>query len=257
MMNVHDTARPAQAQPLDHARGARDLPVRGTRRSQSGRERGCRSGRPCARHYAGALAEYQASYDKYPKPYLLFHIAECQQNLGQDADALATYKKYLGKVSHGADRKKAEAAVAELQPKVDAVAAAAAAQPEPAPPPVPVAQANDSEAPPMDAQAIAAAKARDTTGPVDTTATAPKPDVVPPEYDPNAGIPPRNEPLPPGERPPVYKRWWPWTILTAGVIVGVSIGLGVGLGLPHFHSELPVGGPGAHAISVHALSVRF
>jgi hypothetical protein len=55
----------------------------------------------------------------------------------------------------------------------------------------------------------------------------------------------------------VYKRWWPWTIAAAAVVVGVSIGLGVGLGVHPFRSELPVGGPGAQAITQHAFSVRF
>ncbi len=211
------------------------------------------------RDFASALTEYQASYEKYAKPYLLFRIAECQRNLGKDADALATYQKYLAKVSHGGDRKKAEAAAAELQTKLDA-ATAAAATPEPVAPPAPVAQSNDTEAPPMDDKAIAAIKARKTPlGPTETTATAPKADVLPPAYDPT--LPPepapRDEPLPPGEKPPVYKRWWPWTVLAAGVVVGVSVGLGVGLGVKPFHSELPVGGPGTQAITQHAFSVRF
>ena len=40
-----------------------------------------------------ALEEYRASFDRYPKPFLLFRIAESQRQVGKLVDALATYKK--------------------------------------------------------------------------------------------------------------------------------------------------------------------
>jgi hypothetical protein len=30
---------------------------------------------------------------------------------------------------------------------------------------------------------------------------------------------------------PIYKRWWPWTILGVGVAVGLGLGVGLGVGL--------------------------
>jgi len=52
----------------------------------------------------------------------------------------------------------------------------------------------------------------------------------------------------PPPRKPVYKRWWPWTIMTVG-LVGVGLGVGLGLGLRKnattFDSTLPEVGPNA------------
>jgi tetratricopeptide (TPR) repeat protein len=52
----------------------------------------------------------------------------------------------------------------------------------------------------------------------------------------------------PPTKTPVYKRWWPWTILTVG-LVGVGVGVGLGLGLhkngSSFASTLPEVGPNA------------
>jgi hypothetical protein len=50
---------------------------------------------------------------------------------------------------------------------------------------------------------------------------------------------------------PVYKRWWPWTILTVGLVgAGVGLGLGLTLGVHHaaqpFMTTLPEVGPNAH-----------
>jgi tetratricopeptide (TPR) repeat protein len=42
------------------------------------------------------------------------------------------------------------------------------------------------------------------------------------------------QPIAPSSTPsqkPVYKRWWPWTVLAGGVVVGVGLGVGLGLGL--------------------------
>ena len=96
-----------------------------------------------------ALTDYQASYARSPKPFLLFRIAECQRLLGHDAEALSGYQQYLAKVTRGAARRRAEAHVAELGPKV-AAAVAAAAEPVAAPAPVP--QSTDTEAPPRRAE---------------------------------------------------------------------------------------------------------
>lgn len=219
-----------------------------------------------------ALTEYQASYDKYPKPFLLFRIGECQRKLVRDAEALATYKKYLEKVSKGGDRKKAEAYVAELQAKLEANK-----KPEPEPePPKPVAQAPDVEAPPMtEAQVAAVSKVerhnkkgkKGVSGPpAETTAKAPKEDHLPPGWDPNAPPPDRTpayeEPAEPAGPKPLYKKWWLWTAVGGALVIGAGVAIGLVYGLPKFTSELPVGGPGAATLSVHpqshaGVAVRF
>jgi hypothetical protein len=200
--------------------------------------------------FAEALTEYLASYDRYPKPFLLFKIAECQRNLGKDAEALATYKKYLGKVTHGADRKKAQAWATELQAKVDA----AKPPEEAAPAPVPVPQASDVEAPATDERAV---EERDRKAKLaaETTATSPKEDLVPPGVDQGPFPDPilLHEKPPPDPKPPLplYKRWYLWVSVVGGTALTCGLGALIYYERPRFRSELPVGGPGA------ALTVRF
>jgi hypothetical protein len=214
-----------------------------------------------------ALTEYQTSYDKYPKPFLLFRIGECHRNLGHDADALAAYQKYATKVAHGGDRKKAAEYISALEAKI-AAQKPADIEPEPEPP-VPVAQSTDVEAPPQDAaQQEAADRARHkkqkkdkNAPPAETTATAPKPDKLPPGWDPSApppeATPVPEEPEPPRGPVPLYKKWWLWTIVGGVAVVGVGVTLGLVYGLPKFTSELPIGGPGASALTVKSLMVHF
>lgn len=222
--------RPARADRKEEAAGAAD---RGDRALGKGA-------------FAEALAEYQASFEQYPKPFLLPKIAECERRLGRDADALATYERYVAKATHGAARKKADRAIAELRAKL------AAQAPEPAPPPsAPVAQSTDAEAPPMREGEVAAARGKKVkTGPSLTTATAPQEEPRPPGFDPNAPSSPSSHEADDPAARPLYKRWWIWTLAGGVVVVGVALGVGLALGLPRFSSELPVGGPGAAALSV-------
>jgi hypothetical protein len=188
--------------------------------------------------YADALAEYQASWDRYPRPFLLFRLAECHRNLGHDAEALAAYRSYLDKVRRGSDRRKAEQHAAELEQKV-----AAAKVPEPAPPPVPVVQSSDVEAPPQDSQQIAAQE-RERERRRKHAKHEPKPA--------RASVASASS----GPKPPLYKRWWLWTAVGGGVAIAVGLGVGLGLGLNYFDSELPPGGPGASALSLRGTSLR-
>jgi hypothetical protein len=212
--------------------------------------------------FAEALTEYEASYAKYPKPYLLFKIAECQRSLGKDDDALGTYKKYLEKASKGGERKKAQTQVEALTAKI----ATRAPEIEPEKP-KPVEQASDVETPARDESQVAALemeraramkRERDrekANAPKETTATAPKAAPLPPGWEGTEPPVPTPSPEDPDSRVPVptYKKWWPWTILGGGVAVGVGIAVGLVFGLPKFQSELPAGGPGASALHVRPL----
>ena len=173
--------------------------------------------------FADALAEYQASYDRYPKPFLLFKIGECQRNLGQDADALATYKKYLGKVTRGADRKKAQAYATELQAKIDAN------KPEPVvAPPQPVPQAADVEAPAMDEREVIE-RDRRAKAAAETTATSPKEEPSAPGVDTGPFPDPivlHEKPAPEPKPPlPHYKRWYLWVGVDGGAAVLAGLGV--------------------------------
>jgi tetratricopeptide (TPR) repeat protein len=71
-------------------------------------------------------------------------------------------------------------------------------------------------------------------------------------------LPPKPEPVvapvaavvapAPPPRKPTYKKWWPWTLMTVG-LVGVGLGVGLGIGLKKsgssFDTTLPEVGPNA------------
>ncbi|MEO6952905.1 MAG: hypothetical protein ABI321_13955 [Polyangia bacterium] len=215
--------------------------------------------------YQEALDEYNASWSKYPKPYLLVRIADCQRLLDRPADALYNYQKYLSKVAKGTERKRAQQYVAELEPKVAAAkkAAADAAEKATVAEAAPAPQASDPESVPMSPEQLAKKQRQvDKAMLASETVSANHPVAVeppPPGYDPANYVRDPNDPkiapppahvYPPGYKPPVYRRWWPWTILGVGVAAGVAVGLGLAFGLPKFNSELPVGGPHAQALGV-------
>jgi hypothetical protein len=212
------------------------------------------------KEYDKALTEYQASYAKSPKPYLLFHIGECYRFLGKMPDAISTYKKYIARVSKGADRKKAVEYISQLD-------IGPAPKPEAPVVEVPAVQSQDTEAPPIAADEIAKKhreeEERKKRGVGDDAILAqPSNEPLPPGFDPNAHVEIVHSDAPPahfypvGYKKPLYRRWWPWTILGVAVAAGVGIGVGVALTRPKFDSELPIGGPGVHALTSSML-VRF
>lgn len=205
--------------------------------------------------YQDALDAYNASFTRYPKPHLLVRIGDCQRLLDRPADALYNYEKYLAKVLHGPERKRVRRYVVELRPKVAALRAAAAVE-RPVVEVVPAPQAQDPEAVPMSPQELARKRKQvDIAVAHSEVVSAARPVAIeppPPGFDPANYVrdpsdpqiaPPPARVYPAGYKPPVYQRWWPWTILGAGVAAGVAIGLGLAFGLPRFHSELPAGGP--------------
>lgn len=213
--------------------------------------------------YQEALDEYNASWSKYAKPYLLVRIADCQRLLDRPADALYNYQKYVARAAKGAERRRAQQYVVELEPQVAAAQKAAAEAARPVAEAAPAPQAQDTESVPMSPEQLAKKrKLVDTAMARSETVSAlhpVAPEPPPPGYDPANYVrdptdpmiaPPPAHVYPPGYKPPVYRRWWPWTILGAGVAVGVAVGLGLAFGLPRFNSELPVGGPHAQALGV-------
>ena len=204
--------------------------------------------------YDKALAEYQTSYAKYAKPYLLFRIGECQRLLKHSSDAFKSYSAYVAKTKQGADRKKAQKYMAELAPT-----AASGSSTQPPVEARPVVQAADPEAPPMTAEELAKKRIEDekrakklkAAEPVITTKTAPRTEVLPPGYDAVNLLPDPEDIAREKAKPkPLYKKWWLWTAVGGVVVVGVAVGVGLAFGLPKFTSELPIGGPGASALKV-------
>lgn len=63
--------------------------------------------------YAGALTQFENAYKHAKRPLMHYNIARCHEALGQHADAIAAYKRYLE--SKPEDAKRVEARIANLE----------------------------------------------------------------------------------------------------------------------------------------------
>jgi hypothetical protein len=141
-----------------------------------------------AGRYEQALDLFVKLYAEKLHPVYLRNIGRCYQNLGQADRAISSFREYLRKAKTVSAEERAE--VQGYIDEMEQLKRKTAAAPEPAPPPV---------------------------------VTAPPPKAVPtaPEPAQAAGTLTVSAPPPRTESPPLYTRWWFWTI--AGGVVAAGI----------------------------------
>ena len=157
--------------------------------------------------FADALGDYQAAYQAKPLPAFLFNIAQCYRNLQDYEKARFFYRRYLALDPHTTNRRLVEDLVAEMTKLIDKSEAAKAAE------------AKAAEAKAAEAKAVEAKTAEAKT--VDATPPPPAETMSPPAAEPNPAPPPAavvvQAPAPEAPvvepAPPVYKRWWFWTLV--------------------------------------------
>jgi hypothetical protein len=185
-----------------------------------------------------ALAGYEAAYQAKPLPGLLFNIAQCHRNLGNQERALFFYRRYLAVDPATNNRALVEKLIAESEKPRDARSGPAAAV---APPPV--------DAPPIAAHAASAplppvmtateaplahAVGQDRPAAPAPSVAVPAPADIPPvattEEQPPAFV--RATPPSQPEEKPLYRRWGFWTVVggvaAAGVTTALLLGRGAG-----------------------------
>lgn len=137
--------------------------------------------------YGEALAEYQDGYDRLPLPGFLINIAQCQRRLGDLAQALSTYRKFILVAPDSPYVPEVRALVAEIEKSLESERGTAVGDKEQiSPPPLPVAAPAPDTEPSVVAQPAALVEQ-----PVDHP-------------------PPRAE-----------TRWWLWGAVGAAVAAGV------------------------------------
>jgi len=145
--------------------------------------------------YRKAIAEFKAAHIEKPDPAFLYNIAECHRRLGEVADALVFYRRYLATAPQN-DKTRAlvDQRIAELK-----------------------AVAEDSKLAPPDAPTVSAGAG---AGAGEGLAL----NAPPPSGDPAAVTIERPAPAPAPHAPPFYTR--PWFIVTVGaVLVGSALGI--------------------------------
>ncbi len=161
--------------------------------------------------YTNAIGEYEQAYLSKPDPSFLFNIAQCHRLMGQGAEALKFYRRFLNDAPPNApSRAVAEKHIRDLE---DAAKSTTAEPPATAPAavtPLPPA-APPGPPPPPSGPAAAPPVALEATNPTSASATTP---VVE-----NSNPPASNE----GK--PFYYKWWFWTAVGAAAAAAIVIGI--------------------------------
>ncbi|HXU01192.1 MAG TPA: tetratricopeptide repeat protein [Polyangia bacterium] len=145
--------------------------------------------------YANALQEFEQAYLAKQDPSFLYNIAQCHRLMGNRADAIRFYKRYITDAPNAANRSVAEKHIRDLEAALDAEQLTGARPASPAP--APAMPAPQPAAPPP----VAPLDARPPPPASDTVLTAPP------------------SPPSPADEHPFYTKWWFWTAVGGVVVV--------------------------------------
>jgi tetratricopeptide (TPR) repeat protein len=159
--------------------------------------------------YTNAIGEYEQAYLSKPDPSFLFNIAQCHRLMGQSAEAVKFYRRFLNDAPPSSPSR----AVAEKHIRDLEEASKTTSTEPPAATPAPVTPLPPANPPPPPPTGVGATTpvALETTNPTSPSTTTP---VVE-----NSG-PPASD-----DRKPFYYRWWFWTAVGAVVATGIVIGV--------------------------------
>jgi tetratricopeptide (TPR) repeat protein len=171
--------------------------------------------------YANAITEYEQAYLAKPDPSFLYNIAQCHRLMGQGAEAIKFYRRFLKDAPAAPNRAVAEKHIRELEdasPGIHPPAPAAT----PAPPvtssrPPPVAPAPVTVIPPTEPPS--------TSLPSSSTSTSPAFNPLLPTSTPVSTTPTveNGATSTQSESHPIYSRWWFWAGVGAVVVGGIIL----------------------------------
>ena len=176
--------------------------------------------------YPNALAEYEQAYLAKPDASFLYNIAQCHRLMGNRAEALRFYRRYLKDAPHAPNREVADKHIKDLESALAADPAPAPSvrpggMPPPAPTPAPGASPGSTSAAGFPPPATGSNAGNPQT--LALSAPLPPPSdttlgVTAPGTFPSSSVPPSSD-----ESHPIYTRWWFWTGIGAVVAGGVVV----------------------------------
>jgi tetratricopeptide (TPR) repeat protein len=149
--------------------------------------------------YQQALEAFKETYRLVEDPTLLFNIAQCYRQLNKKEEAIRFYRTYLHDAPDDGNRASVEQIIASLEKAIHEENVARATPPDTT---IDGSQPRPVTAPPP--ATVTSPPAQPVTQPVVVASTA-------------------------SDRPPLYKRWWLWTLVGGAVVVGAGVGLALGL----------------------------
>jgi hypothetical protein len=186
-----------------------------------------------------AIEDFKAAYRLFPDAIFLYNIAQCHRKMGDSAEALSFYKKYLRERPDAPNRTEVEKRIDELEAARAAQAKSREAPPPeltlpnlPAPTPAAAAPSGPPAAP-APSEPAAAPPAQPTPPPTLGIAAPPVPartDFASPGADVTTSTPAPGE----AASSSILRKWWFWT----GVGVAVAVVGGVVV-YEHYHSSSP------------------
>lgn len=164
-------------------------------------------------HYGEAASEFEEAYRLVQDPALLFNVAQSYRLGGEPEKALTAYKSYLRTAPDGPDRQQAWKSRQDLEQRLLDAENLPAAAPETAP------------ARPQPATPSIAAPPE---VPRRQRASVAPTNLAPPPAPTASGAAAATTTIPSGgASPPLYTRWWAWTIVGV-VVAGVGTALILG-----------------------------
>ena len=170
--------------------------------------------------YANAITEYEQAYLAKPDPSFLYNIAQCHRLMGQGAEAIKFYRRFLKDAPAAANRAVAEKHIRDLEDASHgtqpppATTPALSTTPPAATAPAPVTPLTEPPLAPLPSSPTSASPALSpassalapTSTPVSTTPTV------------ETGTSSTSS-----ESHPIYSRWWFWAGVGAVVVGGIIL----------------------------------
>jgi len=169
--------------------------------------------------YREALERFKEAFVAIEDPVFLYNIAQCHRLLGENAEAVLFYRRYLEAAPAASERARAKKWIAELE------ATAAGASP---PVGATTAPSRSSSSNPSRPAASPSSSLAVSPPPASGAAAPARIKPAPAEAEPSAAVTFTSPPPGPAPDRPIYKRWWFWAGAGAAAILGaVAIGAAV------------------------------
>jgi tetratricopeptide (TPR) repeat protein len=163
--------------------------------------------------YTNAITEYEQAYLAKPDPSFLYNIAQCHRLMGNGAEAIHFYRRFLKDAPNAPNRAVAEKHIRDLED----IASHGTASIPPMAPLAPLGPAPVSPPPPSEAP----------LAPLPSTPTSPPPalSAPPPTSTPVSTTPTVENGTPSSqtESQPIYHKWWFWAGVGAVVVGGIVL----------------------------------
>ena len=162
--------------------------------------------------YANAITEYEQAYLAKPDPSFLYNIAQCHRLMGQGAEAIKFYRRFLKDAPTAPNRAVAEKHIRDLED------ASSGSQP-PAAPPVTSSRPSPVAPPPV---SVIPSTEPPPSAPSSPTSASPGLNPLLPTSTPVSTTPTveNSTTSTPSESHPIYSRWWFWASVGAAAVVG-------------------------------------